>query len=97
MADLNHVLFRCDEEERDFTKGQRGTYSISGHKFEYAGLVSVANILEQQQVLMNMGHALFDNMRRGDWLLDYIADRLAGLPNLARYQSFCYTVFAKVK
>ena len=34
---------------------------------------------------MNMGHALFDNMRRGDWLLDYIADRLAGLPNLARY------------
>jgi hypothetical protein len=46
---------------------------------------------------MNMGHALFDNMRKGDWLLDYIADRLAGLPNLARYQSFCYTVFAKVK
>jgi glycogen debranching enzyme len=46
MADLNHVLFRCEEEERDFTKGSRGTYSISNRKFEYAGLVSIANILE---------------------------------------------------
>ena len=90
-------MFRCDEEERDFTKGKRGTYSLSDRKLEYAGLMSIVHILEEQQILMNMGHPLFDNLRQGDWLLDYQADRLASMSNLQRYQSFMYTVFSKVK
>ena len=31
IADFNHLLFKCDQEELDITKGKRGTYAISGH------------------------------------------------------------------
>ena len=63
LADFNHALFRCEEEERDFSQGKRGCYGLSHRKLEYAGLMSIVHILEKQQILMNMGHPLFDNMR----------------------------------
>lgn len=28
LAALNHLLFRCDEEEKDISKGARGTYGL---------------------------------------------------------------------
>lgn len=32
LADFNHALFRCEEEERDFTYGKQGTYGLSHRK-----------------------------------------------------------------
>lgn len=45
IQDLNHLLFKCDHEERDFSKGTRGTYGLDGRQLEYAGLMSVVHIL----------------------------------------------------
>ena len=45
IADLNHLLFKCEQEERDISGGKRGTYAIPGHQFEYAGIASVVAIL----------------------------------------------------
>ena len=98
LADYNHILFRCNEEELDSSCGKRGTYQLSDRKLEYAGLMSIVHICEQQQIRSDMGHPLFDNMRQGDWLFDYTVDRLrqAGT-KLHEFAEFCAHRFELVK
>lgn len=39
LLDLNHALFRCDQEEREISGGSRGVYSLNGYgPMKYAGL-----------------------------------------------------------
>jgi glycogen debranching enzyme len=48
IADFNHLLYKCEQEELDISGGKRGTYAITGHQFEYAGIASVVAILQEQ-------------------------------------------------
>jgi hypothetical protein len=58
------------------------------------------HMLRYLKVSGDMGHELFENMRSGDWLIDYIHNRLSfmkddgGLQNL---MSFMYDNFCQVK
>ena len=38
IAELNHLLFRCLEEENDISNKQRGPYGLKSGMFKYAGL-----------------------------------------------------------
>ena len=46
---------------------------------------------------MDMGHPLFDNIRKDDWLIDYIDARLGGIAALARFKSFFLDASKKIK
>jgi glycogen debranching enzyme len=80
LVDLNFVLYRCEAEERDASDGADGVYDIPGHgKLVYAGLQGWWSILKGIIKENNLAHSLCQNLRDGQWALDYIVGRLKRL------------------
>lgn len=45
FSDLNKILYRCDQEEREETCGRFGVYNIPGYgSLIYAGLQGIMNL-----------------------------------------------------
>jgi hypothetical protein len=42
----------------------------------YCGIASFMTILRELKLSGDLGHELFNNMRQGDWYLDYAINRL---------------------
>ncbi|KAJ8667077.1 hypothetical protein QAD02_008739 [Eretmocerus hayati] len=77
LADLNRALYRCDQEERDETANKFGVYDIPGYgRLVYAGLQGVISLLADIRANNDLGHPLCSNLRQGNWLIDYIWQRL---------------------
>ncbi|KAL6104713.1 agl [Pungitius sinensis] len=74
LADLNVLLFRCDSEEQE---DGGGCYSIPGwESLKYAGLQGLMSVLADIRPNNDLGHPVCDNLRQGDWLIDFVSDRL---------------------
>ncbi|CAG9856411.1 unnamed protein product [Phyllotreta striolata] len=84
LTDMNRILFRCGEEERDEGFGF-DTYNIPnfGHMV-YAGLQGVMSLLSNIRPNNDLGHPLCANLRDGNWLIDYTWKRLKLDPSTAR-------------
>ncbi|XP_075970101.1 glycogen debranching enzyme isoform X2 [Anticarsia gemmatalis] len=81
LADFNALLYRCDAEERE--AGGGGVYDVPGHgPLVYAGLQGVVSLLDEVTPSDDLGHPLCDNLRAGDWLVDYVWRRLEREPRL---------------
>ncbi|KAI5984314.1 glycoside hydrolase family 13 protein [Pisolithus albus] len=95
LVDLNVVLHRADNEERDITAGKFGVYDI------YCGLEGWMHPLRHITRRNDLGHPLCDNLRRGTWALDYVVSRLAyqmdDFPNLAAPVQWLLDRFDRVK
>ncbi|KAK3941120.1 glucanotransferase domain of glycogen debranching enzyme-domain-containing protein [Diplogelasinospora grovesii] len=77
LVDLNFLMHKCEPEERDFSEGRDGTYVIPGHgKIVYAGLQGWWSLLKDIIRDNNLAHPLCQNLREGQWALDYIVGRL---------------------
>jgi glycogen debranching enzyme len=75
--DANYIMFRCDAEERASTYGARGIYNVPGHgDLVYAGLQGCVSVLDKIRETNDLGHALCNNLRSGNWLMDYTVARL---------------------
>ncbi|XP_045534389.1 glycogen debranching enzyme [Papilio machaon] len=82
LADFNTLLYCCDAEERD--RGAGGVYDVPGHgPLVYAGLQGVVSLLDVVGPEDDLGHPLCDNLRAGDWLIEYQWRRLEAEPRLA--------------
>ncbi|GAB6025571.1 hypothetical protein CHUAL_011301 [Chamberlinius hualienensis] len=75
LTSINRILFRCDNEERDEGKGF-GVYEIDSSTISYCGLQGVMTLLSDIRPRNDLGHPLCGNLRDGNWLLDYISNRL---------------------
>ena len=83
LSAFNHLLFRAEPEEKEISNDKRGTYGLQNYgSFKYSGLASIMHMLRYLKVQGDMGHELFQNMRAGNWLLDYSLDRLEFMPDL---------------
>lgn len=96
LQDLNRALFRCHEEEMDEGKGfgayhvstgsfvycglqgnQVKTWAFLSHGIDFSGIISEMATIRVQN---DLGHPICDNIRQGDWLADYTANRLMQHP-----------------
>ncbi|XP_033960867.1 glycogen debranching enzyme isoform X2 [Pseudochaenichthys georgianus] len=74
LADLNMLLFRCDAEEQE---GGGGCYAVPGwESLKYAGLQGLISVLADIRASNDLGHPVCGNLRQGDWLIDFVANRL---------------------
>ncbi len=77
LVDLNFLLYRCEPEERDGSNGSDGVYDIPGYgKLVYAGLQGWWSLLKDIIKDNNLAHPLCQNLRDGQWALDYTVGRL---------------------
>ncbi|XP_077266299.1 glycogen debranching enzyme-like isoform X3 [Temnothorax americanus] len=77
LSDLNKSLYRCDQEEREETQGKFGVYNVPGYgSLVYAGLQGIISLLADIRPNNDLGHPLCDNLRQGNWLIDYVWQRL---------------------
>ncbi|CEM21760.1 unnamed protein product [Vitrella brassicaformis CCMP3155] len=83
LTSISRLLYSCDNEEKDRTYGKRGVYDVPGHgPLPYCGICGVIPILEEVRRTHNLNHPLCVNVREGDWMLDYLAERLFDTPEL---------------
>ncbi|RXM35682.1 Glycogen debranching enzyme [Acipenser ruthenus] len=74
LADMNVLLFRCNEEEQE---DGGGCYNIpSWTALKYAGLQGLTTVMADIRPKNDLGHPLCDNLRSGDWMMEYISNRL---------------------
>ncbi|XP_048458318.1 glycogen debranching enzyme isoform X1 [Rhincodon typus] len=74
LADLNLLFYRCDFEEQE---DGGGCYSIPNiGALKYAGLQGFISVLADIRPRNDLGHPLCENLRAGDWMMDYISNRL---------------------
>ncbi|XP_028588602.2 glycogen debranching enzyme isoform X2 [Podarcis muralis] len=74
LADLNHVLYRCDAEEQE---DGGGCYNIPDWTpLKYAGLQGIMSVMGDIRPKNDLGHPFCGNLRAGDWMIDYVSDRL---------------------
>ncbi|XP_011307475.1 glycogen debranching enzyme isoform X1 [Fopius arisanus] len=79
LSDINKILYRCDQEERDETENKFGVYDIPGYgPLVYAGLQGIVSLLADVRPNNDLGHPLCGNLRDGNWLIDYTWQRLKG-------------------
>lgn len=98
LEDMNLLLYRCGEEER--AESALGVYEIPGRgPLTYCGLQGWEAVLGEAlaRTPVDLGAALFENLRQGDWALDYITGRLAGCAGLARVRAWLTECFACVR
>ncbi|XP_071397544.1 glycogen debranching enzyme, partial [Centroberyx affinis] len=74
LADMNMLLYRCDAEEKE---DGGGCYDIpSWLPLKYGGLQGLMSVMAEIRPKNDLGHLFCDNLREGDWMIDYVSDRL---------------------
>ncbi|XP_041924454.1 glycogen debranching enzyme isoform X2 [Alosa sapidissima] len=74
LADLNTLLFCCDAEEKE---NGGGVYNIpSWIPLKYAGLQGLISVMADIRPKNDLGHPFCDNLRQGDWMIEYVSNRL---------------------
>ncbi|KAI6647043.1 hypothetical protein LOD99_8967 [Oopsacas minuta] len=81
LLDFNFLLYHSEAEEMELGGD---LYEIPGYgKTVYAGLQGVVSILDNIRRTNELGHPLCNNIRDGNWMLEFIAKRLKRRSSLA--------------
>lgn len=95
MSAINHMLFRCDSEEDEFSK--RGIYKFDTITPKYAGLAGLMYEFNKSKRVANSCKCIYDNIINGNWLIDHILRRSRDMPELQRISLWLEKYLAPVK
>ncbi|XP_037601329.1 glycogen debranching enzyme isoform X4 [Cebus imitator] len=74
LAELNQILYRCESEEQE---DGGGCYDVPNWStLKYAGLQGLMSVLAEIRPKNDLGHPFCNNLRSGDWMIDYVSNRL---------------------
>ncbi|XP_034479824.1 glycogen debranching enzyme isoform X4 [Drosophila innubila] len=94
---LSRALFCCDQEERDLGLGG-SAYDIPNFgPIVYCGLQGFVSLLTEISPRDDLGHPLCNNLRDGNWMMDYIADRLNNFEDLKPLSVWLKATFEPLK
>ncbi len=75
------TLSRSSAEEENYGKGF-DVYTIPAYGIlHYCGLQGQMSVLEKIRLYNDLRHPLVINLKQGNWLMDYISNRLKAHPN----------------
>jgi glycogen debranching enzyme len=96
--DLNFLLYSSENEEREKQKGQRGCYVLpNGQALVYAGFKSFSKIMRDCRFYNNLGHPLYENLRQGNWILDFLLSRFEKKSSMKHFLLWLARQFSYVK
>ncbi|XP_028968045.1 glycogen debranching enzyme-like [Galendromus occidentalis] len=97
LDDLNRILFRSDQEEKSDGLGF-GAYNLNNvGPMNYCGLQGVMTHLMHIRPRNDLGHPLCSNIREGDWLIDYMVNRLRPHKSCNEFASLLEEMLRPVK
>ncbi|XP_033098498.1 glycogen debranching enzyme-like [Anneissia japonica] len=97
LGDMNQVLYHCENEEKDDGKGG-GLYHIPGYgNTVYCGIQGFMSILSDIHKKNDLGHPLCKNLRDGDWMAGYTANRLKWHPSTRELGKWFENAFEPLK
>ncbi|XP_017867030.1 PREDICTED: glycogen debranching enzyme isoform X1 [Drosophila arizonae] len=97
LTALSRALFSCDQEERDMGLGC-SAYDIPNFgPIVYCGLQGFVSLLTEISPRDDLGHPLCNNLRDGNWMMDYIADRLNNFNDLKPLSTWFKATFEPLK
>jgi len=96
LVDFNTLMYRCENEEKVSHNG--GTYSFNDYgSCFYAGIMGILGALNTaSRSPQGMAHSVFENIRQGNWLIDYIYSRVSRQSSLSVFVSYLRSVFDKL-
>ncbi|XP_030388074.1 glycogen debranching enzyme isoform X2 [Scaptodrosophila lebanonensis] len=95
LVALSRALFSCDQEERDLGGS---AYDIPNFgAIVYCGLQGFVSLLTEISPRNDLGHPLCNNLREGNWMMDYIADRLQNNETLHPLSAWLREAFEPLK
>merc|ERR1719187_1050709 len=95
LLDIQFALFQCDQEGRE---SGFGCYDVPGwRQLHYCGLAGIVPVLDELRPFNDLGHPLMDNVRSGDWYLEYTLARLRSRPSLSSLAEWLSVPFALLK
>ncbi|XP_071953696.1 glycogen debranching enzyme-like [Antedon mediterranea] len=95
LGDMNLVLYRCENEEND---DGGGLYNIPEHgNMVYCGVQGIMSLLSNINKNNDLGHPLCENLRQGDWMAGYTADRLKSHSSTKQLGKWFENAFSPLK
>ncbi|CAF1200337.1 unnamed protein product [Rotaria sordida] len=96
LVDLERVLYRTSDEEQADGKGF-DVYNIPDHgKLVYCGLQGQISVLEKIRLFNQLRHPFVINLKQGDWLMNYISNRLKIHPSTKQLGDWYENAFGYV-
>jgi glycogen debranching enzyme len=81
LIDLEHVLYCLSIEEQSDGKGF-DIYNIPDYgQLNYAGIYEIIPLLNKIRLKNDIKHSFINNLKQGNWFMDYIVNRLKAHPN----------------
>ncbi|XP_048587758.1 glycogen debranching enzyme-like isoform X2 [Nematostella vectensis] len=97
LADLNRVLYRCQDEEADDGNGG-GVYVLEDEgALTYCGLQGFLSVLTNVRQHNDLAHPICRNLRAGYWMMGYVVDRLMPFIGTRQLGVWLDKVFTLVK
>lgn len=98
LPQINHILWRCSPEELDISAAKRDVYGVPGyHTFNYAGLGGLTAEFLPLAGLNRLSHEICNNLRQGNWMIDYTINRLKTYELPANFVKFISDHLEKIK